>query len=81
MGEKFKMHDLGELKFSLGMKIEQTDEFIKISQTSYIDKLVEKFNMQDCRDVDTPLPRKPQADENNNTPFEDVNLYQQLIGG
>ena len=81
MGEKFKMHDLGELKFSLGMKIEQTNEFIKISQTSYIDKLVEKFNMQDCRDIDTPLPKKPQADETNNTPFENVNLYQQLIGG
>ncbi len=36
--------------------------------------------MQDSKSTSTPLPPKPQADENNNTPFKDVNLYQQLIG-
>src|SRR5690606_30525779 len=53
---------------------------IQISQTSYINQLLDKFNMKDCKPISTPLPEKPQEDNNNKKPFEDINLYQQLIG-
>jgi hypothetical protein len=94
--EKLSMHDLGLLSYALGIKVVQNtckeiydsnqdnknqkvNNNIKISQTSYIEKLLEKFNMKDCKPSTTPLPEKSQND-NNNTPFKDINLYQQLVG-
>ena len=75
----FKMHDLGPLNFALGIKFEQDGSTIKMSQTLYIEKLLEKFGMQDCRIIDTPLPEKC-AEGEISEPMQDINLYQQLVG-
>lgn len=79
--EKFEMHDLGLLSYGLSIKVEQNNNNIKISQPAYVDKLLEKFNMQDCSTITTPLPPKKYINNNDNKPFADVNLYQQLVGG
>jgi hypothetical protein len=36
--------------------------------------------MMDAKSAPTPLPERPAADNQNNVPFEDINLFQQLIG-
>lgn len=97
---KFNMHDLGLLSFALGIKVIQQNNNISISQKAYINKCLEKFNMQDSTPQPTPLPDKPQdrnyhnnfnhknnikdnsdnQKANNNQLFDDINLYQQLIG-
>ena len=78
----FKMNDLGLLKHALGIKYDQREDgTIRMSQEIYVEKLLEKFNMQDCKPVDTPMPFK-----NNNNLIEDsptmqnINIYQQLVG-
>jgi hypothetical protein len=75
----FEMHNLGKMSFILGIKIEQNNEFIKLSQNSYITKLVNKFNLADAKIAKTPLPAKfnGKVDER---PFDDTIRYQQLIG-
>ena len=78
--KKFNMHNLGELSYALGIKVEQQQQSTQLSQTAYVDKLLDKFNMQNATPVFTPLPEKPQQDETNNEKFKDINLYQQLIG-
>jgi hypothetical protein len=78
--EKFKMHDLGPLTFALGIKVEQQPGQIKISQEAYVEKCLERFQMKDSKPCVTPLPKKPQADNTNNEPFEDINLFQSVIG-
>ena len=76
----FKMHNLGLLKFALGIKFDQLEDgSIRMSQPAYVENLLEKFNMQDCRVVDTPLPIKNYVLEASK-PMEDINLYQQLVG-
>jgi hypothetical protein len=76
----FKMHDLGPLKFALGIKFDQDGSSIKMSQSLYVDNLLEKFGMQDCRIVDTPLPEKCTEADDTSALFPDINLYQQMVG-
>jgi hypothetical protein len=76
----FKMHDLGPLTFALGIKFNQQKDFsIKMSQSLYVEKMLEKFSMQDCRTTTTPLPIK-ESSQTNPKPYEDINRYQQLVG-
>ena len=77
---KFEMHDLGPLTYSLGINVDQSNGAVTLSQAKYVEKLTKKFGMDDSRIMSTPLPFKPQNDQSNNKPFEDVNKYQQLIG-
>ena len=46
---------LGHLKYFLGMEIDQTTVEIFLSQTRYARKLLNKFNMYDCKPVDILL--------------------------
>jgi hypothetical protein len=78
--KSFNMHDLGLLSYALGIKVIQQNGTIELSQTAYVDKCLEKFQMSDSKIRSTPLPLKPQADETNNKPMSNINIYQQLIG-
>jgi hypothetical protein len=74
------MHDLGKLTYALGIKISQEDDKITLCQDAYVKRLLEKFQMTDCKEISTPLPLNAQKAEENSEPFEDINLYQQLVG-
>lgn len=55
---KFRMTDLKDIKFFLGIKVERGNEKISLDQSAYIKRVLEKFNMHDCKAVSTPLPSK-----------------------
>lgn len=73
--EEFKMHDLGPLSYALGIKVVQEDNKITLSQAAYIMKCVEKFNMQNSSPQPTPLPEKPQRNNN----IKSINNNDKLI--
>lgn len=52
---EFKMRDLGDLKYFLGIKISRKEGRMFLSQTSYIRSMLEKFNMSKCAPAKTPL--------------------------
>jgi len=47
--ERFKMKDLGKLSHFLGIDFEQDDGFVKVSQTKYSCKVLERFGMSYCK--------------------------------
>ena len=49
---KFEMKDLGEASFVLGIQIYQ-DRPLELSQKTYIEKVLERYGMQDCKSGDT----------------------------
>ena len=51
------MKDLGELSWRLGMQVrrDRRQRTLEISQTSYIDQILAKYGMTDCRPVGTPV--------------------------
>ena len=83
MSKRFKMEDKGEISFILGMKIsrDRVNNVLTISQKSYLQEVLERFGMQDCRPVATPVEaekkfvRGTEEDEKCN-----VSTYQSAIG-
>lgn len=55
---RFKIKDLGEAKLLLGMKIEKETNATTLSQSHYIDKLLELFDCSDIHPARTPLNPK-----------------------
>lgn len=53
------MKDLGETSFLLGIEIRR-DELrgvLNLSQRTYIDRVIERFNMQNCKSGDIPVTK------------------------
>ncbi|RDX76693.1 Copia protein, partial [Mucuna pruriens] len=44
-----------ELKFFLGLQIKQARDEIYIHQTKYVNKLLKKLNIEDCKTISTPM--------------------------
>ena len=60
LAQHFKVKDLGEVKFLLGIEVSQVSRdrqagVIKLSQQAYIERLLEQFNLQDVKPASTPL--------------------------
>lgn len=55
--KKFTMNDLGPVSNILGICVERQGETgkIKLNQSLYIEDLLERFNMKDCKTANTPL--------------------------
>jgi hypothetical protein len=53
------MKDMGEAAYILGVKIERdrSKKMLVLSQEHYIRKVLEKFRMQDCKSIDTPIAK------------------------
>ena len=52
---EFKINDKGELNWLLEIQITITGDGITLSQTTFIDKIVIRCSMQDCKPVSTPI--------------------------
>lgn len=55
--KKFKMKDMGEVSSILGVRIKRDKEnsLIKMDQTAYINRILKRFNMENCNAVKSPL--------------------------
>lgn len=54
LNETFKMKDLGPAKHCIGINIKQTGKGIELNQTRYIEEVLNRFRMQDCKPVKNP---------------------------
>lgn len=81
LSAKFRIKDLGEIKQCLGMRVavDRDKGVITLDQEQYIDELLLRFNMKDCKPVSTPMECKLKLDKSE---VKDTSLpYQELIGG
>ncbi|CAD6238878.1 GSCOCG00012546001-RA-CDS, partial [Cotesia congregata] len=62
---KFQMVDLKEIKLFLGIRVTRENNIIMLDQNAYVNSVLEKFNMQDCNPVITPLEPKINYDSLN----------------
>ncbi|KAJ9556617.1 hypothetical protein OSB04_011231 [Centaurea solstitialis] len=52
---KFVMMDLGEVDMILGIRIKRVNKGIALTQSHYVEKVLKKFNYNDCSPVSTPM--------------------------
>nr|GEX56888.1 zinc finger, CCHC-type [Tanacetum cinerariifolium] len=55
LSSRFSMKDMGEADVILGIKIKRENKGIVITQSHYIEKILKKFNREDCSLVCTPM--------------------------
>jgi len=55
MQNKFEMSMIRELKFFLGIQINQSKDGVYIHQTKYTKELLKKFKLEDCKVMNTPM--------------------------
>ena len=82
MSYKFITSECSDLKWFLGMKFEFSDGIIEISQEKFIDNLLIKFGMSDCKSVSTPLAEKQKFTKFAQTDKPDIDntTYRNLVG-
>ena len=71
--DKFHMKDLGRLSYFLGIHFKQGVDYVRMNQRKYLVKLLEKFEMSNCKPRTTPS----ECDGENLT---DPRRYRELIG-
>ena len=83
LAKRFKVEDLGELHYVLGMSVKRNrrSRTLSISQTKYLGGVLKRFNMENCKPVPTPLEqgRKFEPLSEDEEPV-DVQAYQMAIG-
>ena len=76
---RFKMKDLGKLKHFLGIDFEQTGNCVTMSQAKYVEKILDRFNMQDCKARSTPCEQKLNYTDDAAL-LSDVSMYREAVG-
>lgn len=76
---RFKMKDLGRLKHYLGIDFTQSDGCVTMSQETYVNKILMRFNMQNCKPRETPCDQKLCYTEGATT-MRDVRMYREAVG-
>ena len=59
LSKKFEMKDLGDASFVLGIQIhrDRSRGILGLSQKSYIEKILKRFGMHDCKPGDAPVAK------------------------
>ncbi|HEY0433295.1 MAG TPA: reverse transcriptase domain-containing protein [Chitinophagaceae bacterium] len=87
LSNKFEMKDLGEVHSILGINVMREKGTITLDQSNYIENILRKFRMSDCKPVTTPMDpnvkltktdAKNETDPKNEKPLKKV--YQQAVG-
>jgi len=77
--QAFKMEDFGIVSSLLGMEVFHSDQGVQLSQKTYAELILERFNMSDCKPISTPLDPKAALKEGN--PSEHVSFpYREAVG-
>ncbi|KAJ7517739.1 hypothetical protein O6H91_21G038800 [Diphasiastrum complanatum] len=75
------MVDLGNLHFILGIEVSRGKDLSFICQSRYASSILEKFEMKDCKGVETPMEQNVKvSNSDDEASFEDITLYRRLVG-
>ena len=80
MQSKFEMSTMGELTHFLGLQVKQTPQGTLIHQTQYVNDLLKKFDMTNCKPCTTPMSTSTPLHPDLNGAYVDQTLYRCMIG-
>eukprot|EP00253_Pinus_taeda_P034558 PITA_34558 len=80
MKEEFEMTDMGFLRYFLGIEVDQNEKGIFISQARYVDQVLSRFNMQECKAAITPTVMGLKLSREDSSKDFDPSLYKSIVG-
>ena len=79
LSNSFDIKDVGEANVILGIRILREQESITLSQSHYIEKVLDKFNQSDCIPASTPFDPNINFVKNIGNPISQLE-YAKVIG-
>eukprot|EP00253_Pinus_taeda_P035868 PITA_35868 len=80
MKEEFEMTDMGLLRYFLGIEVDQNENGFFISQAKYVNEVLGRFNMQECKAAITPTVMGLKLSKEENNKDFDSSLYKSIVG-
>jgi len=80
MKSDFEMTDLGFFKYFLGIKVDQSENGVFISQVKYVEAVLKRFNMQNSKNSMTPTVMGLKLTKEDNNKDFDPKLYKSIVG-
>eukprot|EP00253_Pinus_taeda_P007821 PITA_07821 len=80
MKEEFEMTDMGFLRYFLGIEVDQNEKGIFISQEIYVNQVLSRFNMQECKAAITPTVMGLKLSREDSSKDFDPSLYKSIVG-
>ena len=80
MKEEFEMTDMGLLRYFLGIEVDQNENRIFISQARYVNEVLGRFNMQECKAAITPTVMGLKLSKEDSSKDFDPSLYKSIVG-
>ena len=85
--DQFELSDCSSLHWFLGMKIDVREGEIAVNQEKYIVDLLKRYNMEECKPVQSPLPEniKFERESNKEQDYDEQSIrarrdYRELVG-
>ncbi|XP_050917846.1 uncharacterized mitochondrial protein AtMg00810-like [Lathyrus oleraceus] len=80
MQAEFEMSMMEELKFFLGIQINQGKYWTYVHQSKYTKELLKNFNLEDCKIMATTMHPTCSLNKEENNSKMDQNLFRRVIG-
>jgi hypothetical protein len=80
LASEFEMKDLGLMHYFLGLDVWQSPERIFLNQRKYTVEILKRFDMLECKPMNTPMEAKLKQLVDTSSEFTDATLYRQIIG-
>eukprot|EP00253_Pinus_taeda_P018569 PITA_18569 len=80
MKEEFEMTDMGFLRYFLGIEVDQNEKGIFISQARYVNQVLSRFNMEECKAAITPTVMGLKLSREDSSKDFDPSLYKSIVG-
>ena len=68
------------MSYFFGIEVKQQQDGIFISQKKYMKEILEKFKMNNCNPVNTPIATGMKLSREENGDFVDSTLFKSLVG-
>ena len=80
MQNEFEMSLMGELKFFLGLQVQQLKDGLFINQSKYILEMLKKYNMASSKPAATPMAQNEKLTADEKGKSVDATMYRGMIG-
>jgi hypothetical protein len=80
LATKFEMKDLGLMQYFLGLEVWLISEKIFLNQGKYAVEILKRFDMLECKSMNTPMETKLKLLVDTSSELVDATLYRQIIG-
>ncbi|CAN6469819.1 unnamed protein product [Victoria cruziana] len=77
---KFKMKDLGPLRYFLGIEVDYKDSTLTLSQHKYVLDILYRTSMENCKAISTSCLLNHKMSSKEGEPFYDPTLFRSIVG-